>query len=447
MCKRLLLSLAFTLVCVFFTKAQTLYFPTISNDNTWDTVSPASLGWCTDQIDSLYNYLDQEQTKGFLVLKDGHIVLEKYFGTFTKDSLWYWASAGKTITAFLIGKAQEENFLSIQDSTSHYLGASWTNCTAQQEGHITIRNQLTMTSGLDDGVPDNHCTLDTCLNYLADPATRWAYHNAPYTLLEQVIGQATGLSANNYTLSRLKNQTGMTGFWYMSDYDNVYFSTVRSMARFGLLAQNHFIWNNDTLLHDTAYANQLTNTSQNLNKAYGYLWWLNGKSSFMVPTLQTVFPGSYAPNAPADMFSGIGKNGQLVSISRSKGIVFVRMGEQSNSNEVPFLLADHIWEKLNAIMCSTNSLIEQNEDESLVEVFPNPAQNAITINVEIKSDDNLLLELYDLQGRLVLDKDYEHLSKGKHCLVLTTSDIANGSYIFMLRNKQTNIVNRIQIIH
>ncbi|MEZ5069123.1 MAG: hypothetical protein R2847_11860 [Bacteroidia bacterium] len=38
-----------------------------------------------------------------------------------------------------------------------------------------------MTSGLDDGVPDNHCTYDSCLVYLADAGTRWAYHNAPYT--------------------------------------------------------------------------------------------------------------------------------------------------------------------------------------------------------------------------------------------------------------------------
>ena len=434
-----------TLCCFFFSAgAQNLYFPSTASDNNWDTVSPASLGWCTDRIDSLYNYLDQEQTKGFLVLKDGRIVLEKYFGTFTKDSLWYWASAGKTITAFLIGKAQEENFLSIQDSTSHYLGTGWTNCKTQQEGQITIRNQLTMTSGLDDGVPDNHCTLDTCLNYLADPGTRWAYHNAPYTLLEQVISNATGFSANSYTLTRLKNQTGMTGFWYMSDYDNVYFSTVRSMGRFGLLAQNKFIWNSDTLLHDTAYVYQMTNTSQNLNNSYGYLWWLNGKNSFMVPTLQNVILGSYAPNAPADMFSGIGKNGQLVSISRSKGIVFVRMGEQSNGNEVPFLLADHIWERLNAVMCNTNSL-KNSEIAQPIEVFPNPATDFISIKVNTPGDDYLHLELFDLQGRSLVSKDYKKVSHGEEIIDLPLRGIANGSYIFMLSNKQTNLIKHIHI--
>jgi hypothetical protein len=134
------------------TKAQTLYFPPLSSTANWDTISPSSLGWCLNEIDTLYDYLQQQDTKGFIVLKDGKIVLEKYFGTFTKDSLWYWASAGKTITSFLVGKAQEENYLSITDTSSTYLGAGWTNCTTTQEDKIKIRNQLTMTSGLDDGV-------------------------------------------------------------------------------------------------------------------------------------------------------------------------------------------------------------------------------------------------------------------------------------------------------
>lgn len=163
-------------------KAQNLYFPPLNNTLQWDTVSPVALGWCMDKIVPLYDFLQQENTKGFIVLKNGKIALEKYFGTFTVDSIWYWASAGKTITSFLIGKAQEEEYLSVLDTTYKFLGAGWTNCTPQQEEKITILNQLTMTTGLDDGVPDNHCTIDTCLNYLADAGTRWAYHNAPYTL-------------------------------------------------------------------------------------------------------------------------------------------------------------------------------------------------------------------------------------------------------------------------
>ncbi|MFY7946628.1 MAG: serine hydrolase, partial [Bacteroidia bacterium] len=79
--------------------SQSLYYPS----TTWQTTDPSSLGWCTSEIDSLYAFLQKGDSKAFVLLKDGKIVLEKYFGTFTQDSLWYWASAGKTLTAFAVG--------------------------------------------------------------------------------------------------------------------------------------------------------------------------------------------------------------------------------------------------------------------------------------------------------------------------------------------------------
>ncbi len=431
--KKTLILILFLLSFSIHSKAQSIYFPPINNNATWDTVSPATLGWCVSKIDTLYNFLQHENTKGFIVLKDGKIVLEKYFGTFTKDSLWYWASAGKTVTSFLVGKAQEEGYLSISDSSSKYLGTGWTNCTPAQERNIKIRHQLTMTSGLDDGVPDNHCTIDTCLNYLADAGNRWAYHNAAYTLLEKVITTATALPINNYTYSRLSLKTGITGLWYMVDYDNVFFSVTRNMARFGLLFQNKCIWNTDTLLNDTAYISQMTNTSQNFNYSYGYLWWLNGKLSFMAPGMQVVFPGSYAPNAPADMFAGIGKNGQIVSVSRSKGLVVVRMGDQpTNFGEVPFLFCDQMWQKLNEVMCNGNSINENQNKQHQISIFPNPANTIL--NIDISNTDRVEVEISNLFGECIL--------KIKHQNKIDVSNFKNGIYIIKLTQGENVYIQR-----
>lgn len=381
-----------------YAHAQSLYYPPLSGAAQWETLSPTALGWCPDKIDSLYAFLERENTKGFIVLKDGRIVLERYFGTFTSDSLWYWASAGKTLTAFLVGKAQEEGKLSLSDPSSTYLGSGWTACTPAQEAAITIRHQLTMSSGLDDGVPDNHCTIDTCLRYLAAPATRWAYHNAPYTLLEKVVESATGKTINIYTQQTLKmtTLTGISGLWLKQDYDNVFYSKVRSMARFGLLMQGNGIWKNDTLLRDTAYLHAMRTPSQPMNKSYGYLCWLNGSPSYMVPTSQLVFPGSYAPDAPADMFAGLGKNGQIVSIAPSKGLVVVRMGNKPNSplSEVPLPFCNQIWQRLNEAMCSTG--VSPAADAAFVRVFPNPISHQFTVSVP---QQHFAVSLFDMQGR------------------------------------------------
>jgi CubicO group peptidase (beta-lactamase class C family) len=114
-------------------RAQDIYFPPAVPGSAWETLDPTTLGWCPERIDSLYDFLEAKNTKAFLVLKSGRIVLEHYFGTFTQDSLWYWASAGKTLTSTMVGMAQEDGFLDINEPTSNYLGTGWTAETPAQE--------------------------------------------------------------------------------------------------------------------------------------------------------------------------------------------------------------------------------------------------------------------------------------------------------------------------
>ena len=333
-----------------------MYFPPAGSD-TWETVTPASLGWNTSEIPVLLDLLETNKTRAFILLKDGKIVMEEYFGNnlagtlpFDKKKIWYWASAGKTLTAFTVGKAQEEGFLDITDKSSVYLDAGWTSLTSEKESLITIRHQLTMTTGLDDGVTDNHSFQPQDLIYKQDAGTRWAYHNGPYTLLDSVVKNATSKDFETYFNSVLRNKIGMDGSWIWTGNDHVYYSTARSMARFGLLMLNKGKWEDEAIMTNSIYFNEMINTSQNLNKSYGYLFWLNGKESFMLPESQLVIPGSVSPNGPDDMYSGIGKNGQYVSIIPSEKMVLIRMGEDPSSVPVPFLFLDDIWEQLNLII-------------------------------------------------------------------------------------------------
>nr|MBK9652740.1 serine hydrolase [Bacteroidota bacterium] len=360
------------------TNAQQLYFPPLIG-NTWDTVTPASLGWCTNYIDTLNDYLQSTNTKAFIILKDGKIAHEKYFGTFTVDSLWYWASAGKSLTSVLIGIARQKGVLSLSDTVSTYLGKGWTSCTQAQEDKITIWNQITMTTGLDDGVPDKDCTDDTCLIYEADAGTRWAYHNAPYTLTHAVLENATGVTTNNFTTNELSLKTGISGLWFQSGYNEVFASKARSAARFGLLMLNKGVWKNDSIITDTNYYNSMVNTSQNINKSYGYLWWLNGKSSFMAPGFQAQFPGPLVPAAPADMFCALGKNDQKIYVVPSQNLVVIRLGDASGTPQLAISGFDNVvWLKLNQLMCSSTSMAET--DKANLILTPNPVDDVLFLN-------------------------------------------------------------------
>jgi CubicO group peptidase (beta-lactamase class C family) len=328
-----------------------LYFPPISGTD-WQTITPASLNWDETQLNDLYPFLQSKDTKAFIILKNGKIVTEKYFGTFTKDSLWYWASAGKTMTGLLVGIAQQEGLLNINDRTSKYLGTGWTSVPLAKENLITIKNQLTMTSGLDDNVADQDCTLPGCLVYKADAGTRWAYHNAAYTILDQVVEKASGLTYNSYFQQKIRDKIGMNGAWVKSpNSNNMYYSNARSMARFGLLMLNKGKWDTTPVLTDAAYFTTQTNTSQNLNLSYGYLTWLNGKSSNMLPGSQLIFIGSIIPNAPADLFAALGKNDQKVYVVPSQNLVIIRMGNTAGGvNPAGSDFDNVLWGKLKTII-------------------------------------------------------------------------------------------------
>ncbi|MBK8606468.1 MAG: serine hydrolase [Chitinophagaceae bacterium] len=328
----------------------TLYFPPTSGTE-WQTTTSSSLGWNEALIPDLYSYLQSKGTKGFIVLKNGKIVIEKYFGTFTADSNWYWASAGKTATAFLVGIAQQEGIININNKTSQYLGTGWTSLPLAKENLITVRHQLTMTSGLDDGVPDVDCTLPSCMIYKADAGTRWAYHNAPYTILDKVVETASGQSYNAYIQSKIKEKIGMNGLWIPSVYNNVYYSTPRSMARFGLLMLNKGKWNTTSVLNDSNYFNAQVNSSQTLNNSYGYLTWLNGKSSHMLPGTQFIFNGKLILNAPEDMYSALGKNDQKMYVVPSQKLVVIRMGNDAGNVQLAVSSFDsELWGKLKPII-------------------------------------------------------------------------------------------------
>jgi CubicO group peptidase (beta-lactamase class C family) len=406
------------LVCFFQPGKAQSYFPP-NNSTVWDTTSPSSLGWCQERIDSLYDFLGAQNSKAFILLKNGKIVLEQYFNGQTATSNWYWASAGKTLTGFMVGLAQQDGLLNLSDSASQYLGAGWTNCSAEQEGNITIRNQLTMTSGLNDGLADSFCTLDTCLEYLADPGTRWAYHNAPYTLLDGVIEAATGQTLNAYTNSKL-GVTGITGGFFQSGYNNVFVSNARSMARFGLLMENKGTWNGTQIMTDTTYFHDMVNTSQSLNKAYGYLTWLNGKQNFMVPGLQTVFPGTLMPNAPGETFMALGANGQFINVVPSQNLVWIRMGDAPGNDLVPFLLNDQIWEYINLLGCS-GSITEENTLP--FSIFPNPAKEMITISISNKINNITPYKILDASGRAI--KSFNLSEKETQ---ISVSDLKTGVY-------------------
>ena len=387
--------------------AQNLYFPPLieTEENNWEVMPASELEWCDEHIDSLYTFLEEKNTKGFIVLKDGKIVLEKYFGTFTQDSVWYWASAGKSMVATLVGIAQRSSLLDINEKTSTYLGEGWTSLTKEQEDKITLRHQLTMTTGLKE--PDitgiDNCIEPSCLTYGSAPDTRWYYYNSPYRLLQPVLDSATGKPINQYFAERITRKTGITGAFV----NYILFSKPRSMARFGLLILNKGKWENNPVLNDAMYFEQMTSTSQLLNPAYGYLWWLNGKDKFKIPASDELYEGSMIPNAPSDMIAALGANDQKVYVVPSQNLVVVRVGDSAETDRLHAVSSfdNELWGRISNLSCDSPILANEEEGEENMKIFPNPSDENYFLKIP---NGRYHIAIRDALGKLIYKAQVTH---------------------------------------
>jgi hypothetical protein len=99
-----------------------------------------------------------------------------------------------------------------------------------------------------------------------------------------------------------------------------------------------------------------------------------------------------------DVIAGLGKNGQIVCVSKSLGLVVVRMGEKPDDDgEVSINLCNQIWEKLDDIMGNANSISEY--EQKIVTVFPNPATNKLFLSG--RADNFYEYEISNIFGQVV----------------------------------------------
>lgn len=409
------------------------YYPPTDGSEEWETLEPLSIGFCQEKIDSLYSFLESTNTRGFILLKEGRIILEEYFNGHTQDSFWYWASAGKSLTAYMMGIAQSEGLLDIEQPSSDFLGLGWTVEPPEKEILINLRHHLSMSTGIADN-DDLSCLQPECLEYYVDAGERWSYMSQGSRLLNDVLEEAYGSTLNALTSDIIGGPIGMGGFWL----DYVRYSKTRDMARFGLLALSDGVWDGDSLISDQGYLQAMTSSSQDLNLSYGYLWWLNGQESHMLPGLEFVLPFELISTAPADMYAALGKNDQKIYVIPSMDMVVVRTGDPGQEIQLgPSGYDTDLWAYISDLACEPLGIVDYNTTSSTV--YPNPAKDVLIIR---KAHSLREWSIRDHTGRVVLNGsvvqvadpnptiDISYLSPGSYLLVVHGSDGTESFHFF-----------------
>ena len=290
---------------------QIQYFPPNESDE-WTIITPDELGWNVEKLDETIQWVGDQNTVAFIVLHQGKKVVEEYWGGGGIDKYIKIASITKSITAILIGIAQQEGLLNIDDYVSDYISAGWSNTDEENEAKITIHNLLTMTSGLDED-----------LNYVNEPGTNYLYNTPAFYQLWLVLEKASGKTIVKFTDEALFKKVGMSDAlrWYKGGA-----LKPRDIARFGLLVINRGNWNGNEIITDFNYYNDMLSPSQDYVNCYGYLWWLNNDCSAQNGENEFIL----FPNAPYDLYAAIGAGDQRLYIIPSKELVIVRLGFDNN---------------------------------------------------------------------------------------------------------------------
>lgn len=318
------------------------YFPPANGAGAWATVDPTAAGWDAKALSDVKDWIGQTNGTSFLVLADGKILIEAYW-TSDETTLRDIASAQKSIVSLLTGIAMSGGSFKDADTVSSHVPAGWTNDTPANESAITVRQLLTMTSGLDDN-----------LMRVAEPGSTWRYNTNAYHCLEGVLEAKTGKSLQDFTRSALFDRIGAgASAWTTRQLQkdgkgqpiHALEMTARDMARVGLLVQAKGAWNGTPIV-PSSYLTVALDTSQTLNPSYGLLWWLNGKSSYLLPPSQPG-TGPLMPSAPVDLVAALGAADQKIYVARSQKLVVIRQGKAaSQGTQALSNFDDELWKRL-----------------------------------------------------------------------------------------------------
>jgi len=296
--------------------------------------------------------IPKASSSSVLVVRHGYVVAEWYQNADEKTQ-WNVFSCTKSFTGTAYGMLFQDSVEGKLASDRHFdpSGSAYSYVpegyplTDSRKERIEISHLLTMTScikGEDAGVfglhpPEGFGPFELALGRCptvdgvwvselwGNPGTKWDYSDPAFAHLALVFCKVAGMELGDYMKRRLFDPIGIENIhWdrvggrngtigpHTFPNSGIHISA-RDLARFGYLALNHGIWATHQIV-PRRWMEAATQTSQSLNKNYGYTWWVN--------TQGTLWQG-----VPSDTFAAMGFKSNKCYVIPSLDLVVVRIGD------------------------------------------------------------------------------------------------------------------------
>ena len=267
-------------------------------DDGWLVDTPESMGVSDNILENLQNTLhDEDQffnTKSLLIARSGKLVYEDYIQDLAhRDEIGHVQSMTKSITSLITGIALHEGYLdSLNQPLIDLIPAVFPSTESKQ--NITVRNLLTMSSGLDIDndifsvrmyidKPENIAEYILELPLYADPGEKFYYRDCDPHLLSYTIGEQYGQPVKDIARDRIFEPLGINDYHWGSDHNGTsmgshgFHAKPRDLLKIGQLVLQNGSWNGEQLVDSTwiAESTQLqVDTPDDYSWNYGYYWWM-----------------------------------------------------------------------------------------------------------------------------------------------------------------------------
>ena len=302
----------------------------------WTSREPRAVHLDPVKLQDALDFATQHSSATMLVVRHGCLAGATRLDGVTSAQQFDGWSMTKSVTALVAGRAVTLGKLRIDRPIAPLYPEA-----DRAHGKLTPRHLLTMTSGthlnwlrdLNPGMPDR--VRDALsLEFDHEPGTYWAYQQSPVTLLANVIERSVREDLQAWTHRNLFAPLGIARDQWTWDRDRAGHTegwahlkmTSQAWARIGHLVLRGGVWNGRRLI-SSGYMRQMTSSTP-ANHAYGFLTWLNGRDSFVMPSVngRDEGKGTLLPAAPRDAIVFAGNNEQRTYVIPSLDLVVVRLG-------------------------------------------------------------------------------------------------------------------------
>ena len=270
------------------------YWPT----EDWRTSNPSKQNMMKLVLNPVDNYIENwndehhfSNMDSIIVVKNGFIVKEAYFGLYEQNDIHAIWSITKSVTSILIGIAIDEGYIEgVEENVLEFFSDREIANVDELKESIRLEHLLMMSTGFDypgdDAIWQGWMSASDQVQYILDlpmrfrPGFYFNYDTGGSHLLSAILELATNKSTLDFAKEKLFDPLGITHYQWQHDKQGTYFGghglylEPRDIAKLGYLYINNGTWDNNQIV-SSDWVNYTTTTKWLLSDHWGYShqWW------------------------------------------------------------------------------------------------------------------------------------------------------------------------------